>query len=74
MSPLTGIFFFFFFSPSRTLTPSQFSPTEQEVFMQLGENVSLDPTAAASVTRGHVSKHQSATGQSIAAFIEVSKV
>ncbi|TNN44802.1 hypothetical protein EYF80_044987 [Liparis tanakae] len=44
-------------------TPSQFSPTEQEVFMWLRGNVSLDPAAADSVTRGHVSKHSPATVQ-----------
>lgn len=49
----------------RTQSPSQFSPTEQEVFMQLRGNVSLDPAAAASLIRGHESRHSPATVQSL---------
>lgn len=58
---------------SPSLTPLQFSPTKQEVFMQLWGNVPLDPTAAASVISGHVSKWCRATVQSTAA-IEMSQI
>lgn len=47
----------FFPRLSRPQTPSQFSPTQQEVFMQLGEGGGWD-AAAAALVRGHDSRRR----------------